>query len=58
MSGGSKHKPAEELHKSMNFEPTCKTPALRKSLRVRILAGGGDVLPLIGQCFYQSAKLN
>lgn len=47
MSGGSKHKPvevaAEALAKSMNFEPTCETPALRKSVRLGILAGGGEV---------------
>lgn len=34
MSGGSKHKPAEELRKSMNFEPTCETSDPRKSVRV------------------------
>lgn len=38
MSGGNKHKlaevEAEEFGKSMNTEPTCEIPALRKSVRV------------------------
>lgn len=58
MSGGSKHEPievaAEALRKSMNFEPTCETPALRKSGRVWGFWLGVEkfTTQLIGQCFY------
>lgn len=62
MSGGSKHEPievaAEALHKSMNFEPTCETLALRKFRKsLGNLAGGGEVYHTAYWAMFLPAKV-